>query len=429
MKGIWLIALLSLLVLVGCQAPSSTTDADATAAPDASQEMVWASGTLTPVRWAGLSPAVSGTVSVIHVQEGDLVQAGDVLIDLDNGVMKSQVDVAMAAVVEAQVALARLIAGATPAQTAAAQAGLESAQAGLAMAQSEVVQAQEAVRGAEAQVAIAQAQYDDLASRPTAAEKQAAQREIDMALAALAQAQAAYNVVRGDPNIGMLPQALALEQATAGLNAAKAAYALATQGATPQQLAVANAQIAAAKVQAEAVMARIPAAEAAVKSAQAGVAGARAALDALLAGATIEDRAVAEAHVASAKAALATAQAQLAQAQIRAPFAGEIGSLATRIGELATPGQVLLLLGETDQMHVETTDLRETDVTRLDLGMPVEVSFDALPGRTFDGTIARISPMSNTEKGSTNYKVEIELTELDPSLRWGMTAFVNIRMQ
>jgi hypothetical protein len=37
--------------------------------------------------------------------------------------------------------------------------------------------------------------------------------------------------------------------------------------------------------------------------------------------------------------------------------------------------------------------------------------------------------MSNTEKGSTNYKVEIELTELDPSLRWGMTAFVNIRMQ
>ena len=35
-------------------------------------------------------------------------------------------------------------------------------------------------------------------------------------------------------------------------------------------------------------------------------------------------------------------------------------------------------------MHVETTDLRETDVTRLELGMPVEVTFDALPGRTYE---------------------------------------------
>jgi multidrug resistance efflux pump len=78
-------------------------------------------------------------------------------------------------------------------------------------------------------------------------------------------------------------------------------------------------------------------------------------------------------------------------------------------------------------MHVETTDLRETDVTRLELGMPVEVSFDALPGRTFDGEITRISPMSSTEQGSTNYTVEINVTDLDPSLRWGMTAFVNIQ--
>jgi multidrug efflux pump subunit AcrA (membrane-fusion protein) len=80
-------------------------------------------------------------------------------------------------------------------------------------------------------------------------------------------------------------------------------------------------------------------------------------------------------------------------------------------------------------MHVETTDLRETDVTRLKVGMPVEVSFDALPGRTFDGEIARISPMSTSEKGSINYTVMVDVAGLDPSLRWGMTAFVNIQAQ
>ena len=35
--------------------------------------------------------------------------------------------------------------------------------------------------------------------------------------------------------------------------------------------------------------------------------------------------------------------------------------------------------------------------------------------------------MSNTEKGSTNYTVEVDVPDLDPGLRWGMTAFVNIR--
>jgi multidrug efflux pump subunit AcrA (membrane-fusion protein) len=80
-------------------------------------------------------------------------------------------------------------------------------------------------------------------------------------------------------------------------------------------------------------------------------------------------------------------------------------------------------------MHVETTDLRETDVTRLKIGMPVEVTFDALPGRTFRGTITRISPMSTSEKGSTNYTVTVDVPDLDPGLRWGMTAFVNIQAQ
>jgi hypothetical protein len=37
--------------------------------------------------------------------------------------------------------------------------------------------------------------------------------------------------------------------------------------------------------------------------------------------------------------------------------------------------------------------------------------------------------MSTAEKGSTNYTVVVKVDGLDPSLRWGMTAFVNIRPQ
>jgi multidrug efflux pump subunit AcrA (membrane-fusion protein) len=59
--------------------------------------------------------------------------------------------------------------------------------------------------------------------------------------------------------------------------------------------------------------------------------------------------------------------------------------------------------------------------------MAVEVTFDALPDRIFEGTVTDIAPVSNTEKGSTNYTVHVDVAALDESLRWGMTAFVNIQ--
>ena len=164
MKRFWIIMVLILLVLTACGAPQDTPDAVATGQPEAADGVIWASGKLTPVRWAGLSPALSGTVTAIHVKEETRSPAGDLLIDLDNGVMKSQVDAAAAAVAEAEAALAKLMAAATAAQTAQADAGLAAARAGLALAESEEAQVQQAVRGAEAQVAIAQAQYNDLAA-------------------------------------------------------------------------------------------------------------------------------------------------------------------------------------------------------------------------------------------------------------------------
>jgi multidrug resistance efflux pump len=164
-----------------------------------------------------------------------------------------------------------------------------------------------------------------------------------------------------------------------------------------------------------------------VQQAEAGLARARAALDRLRAGPTAEDVAQAIARVRTAEAALATTRAALGQARVVAPFAGKAGAVYARPGEQAQPGQPLVILGDTASMRIETTDLRETDVARLREGMAVEVTFDALPGRTFAGTVARIAPMSSTEKGSTNYTLIVEAPELDPALRWGMTAFVNIQ--
>lgn len=409
----------------GGQQPSETQTAQA---GDAQAEgVVWASGKLVPERWAGLSPAIAGPVRAVRVNEGDVVEAGQLLVELDNGVLLSQVETATAALAEAEAARDDLLADATPAQVAAAKADLSGAQAGVAQTQADLEQARQATAAAQAQVVIAQAQYDELTSRPTRAELLQAQREVNLAQLAVNNAQAAYDLVKGNPDIAARPEALALQQATASLDAARGAYAVIAQGATRQQLAVAKSQVEAAKTQAGVAAAALPSAEAGVQSARAVVDRAQAALDGLTAGATAEQRVMAEARVASARAALATARAQLAQTQVVAPFTGQAGAVTARPGEMATPGQALLTLGDTSQMHVETTDLRETDVGRLKTGMPVEVTFDALPGRTFQGTIRKIAPMSSAEKGSTNYTVIVDVPGLDPSLRWGMTAFVNIQ--
>jgi multidrug efflux pump subunit AcrA (membrane-fusion protein) len=406
---------------------AAAQEAAAAAQPSELETMIWASGKLTPALWAGLSPALGGTVANIHVKEGDTVKAGDLLLELDNAVLQAQVQLAEAAVSEAEAARAKLLAGATDAQISAAEAEVSAAEAGAALAAGQMLEALAAVQTAQAQEVIAQRQYAELASHPTAGESSAAAAQIAVAQAAVEQAQAAYNLVRGDPNIGAMPQSMALRQATASLEAAQAESTMAIDGPTDEQLSVASGQIEAASAQVSSAESHLPATEAAVKAALARQASAQAALDGLLAGATAEEIAMADAHVYSAQSALASAQANLRQTQIIAPFDGQVGQIQVRPGETISPGAMLILLGDLSTMHVETTDLRETDVVKLREGMEVEVTFDAMPDESFRGVIARVAPVSNTDKGSTNYTIDVDVEDLDPSLRWGMTAFVNIQ--
>lgn len=409
---------------------SAGTGAEAPAAAvDDLENVIWASGKLVPVDWANLSPVQGGNVQSILVQEGEWVSAGDLLAEIDASIADSQIEIASAAVAEARAAYDKLVAGATASELAAVEAALAAANAQVALAEGQLLQAQTGITQAEAQLLITQQQYNELASRPTTAERTAAAAQIDIAQAAVNQAQAAYNQVRGDPNIGLRPESLILQQATEGLKAAQAQYAVATQGASPQQLAVASAQITEAQSRVAVAQAQVPAAEASVLSAQAAVASAQADLDRVKAGATDEDIAISAARMRSALAALTSAHSQKRQVQIIAPFEGQVGNVNVRLGELAGPGQPILLLGDVRQMQVETTDLRETDVVRVSEGQEVEVTFDSLPDRIFTGTVTHIAPVSSTNQGSTNYTLHIDIPDLDESLRWGMTAFINIQTQ
>ncbi len=52
------------------------------------------------------------------------------------------------------------------------------------------------------------------------------------------------------------------------------------------------------------------------------------------------------------------------------------------------------------------------------------VTFDALPGQTFDGEVEKISDYALERYGDVTYVVRIKLQDGDDLLRWGMTAEV-----
>ena len=141
MKRTWVIVALIAVALVGGYFAYRAYQAHSAPAPveeeiEAPREdVIWASGKLVPVRWAAVSPMTAGTVKSVRVAEGDRVEAGGMLVELDNSVLLGQEQAAKAALAETEAARAKLLAGATPAEIAAAAADVAAAEALLAQAQ------------------------------------------------------------------------------------------------------------------------------------------------------------------------------------------------------------------------------------------------------------------------------------------------------
>jgi len=141
-----------------------------------------------------------------------------------------------------------------------------------------------------------------------------------------------------------------------------------------------------------------------------------------------EEVKLAQVRLENAQAALAAAKAKLQDLELRAPFAGTISDVEVRTGEWVTPGQPIMLLADLTGLQIETTDLNEIDAARVQASDPVTLTFDALPGVEVKGTIESISPKSSEGSG-VNYAVVINMDELPSLLRWGMTAFADIRVK
>jgi HlyD family secretion protein len=358
-------------------------------------EGITADGIVVPEQRAALSMGAGGTVVEVLVEEGEDVEAGQVLVRFDPADAQLAVQQAEAALGVAQARLALVQAGARTEEIDAAMAQLAAAEAAVTQAAAQLAQLQSGVLDAE--VAAAEAQV-----AAAAAEQWGAVKDHDKTMEC-------FDAPGGKEICPLL-----------GETEERARYAL---NAANESLEAAQTQLDAVKTQASS---RVQAARAALAVAQAQKDMAQAQLDLLEAGVSLEEIGVVEAEVAAAHVSLARAEKALADTELRAPFAGTAVVVDTRVGEQVAPGVPVVRLADLSNLQVETDDLTELDVAAVGEGASVVVAFDAIPGSELTGTVVRIRSFGEKKQGDVTYTVTIQLDEQDPRLRWNMSATVTI---
>ena len=170
-------------------------------------------------------------------------------------------------------------------------------------------------------------------------------------------------------------------------------------------------------------------AEAALALAQAQLEKTEHEADVLSDGPDPDQVALAQARIDHAQAQLKAAQASLEDLELRSPFAGEIVSLDLKVGDVVNPSVPRVILADTTGWQVETVDLSETDVGRLQPGMQATVRLDAFPGREFPGHLQKISQIGKENRGLTTYTVTIDFETGEVPVRWQMTALVDFLLE
>ena len=107
-----------------------------------------------------------------------------------------------------------------------------------------------------------------------------------------------------------------------------------------------------------------------------------------------------QAQGAEAQAAYDAVEDALEKSSVRAPFDGIVYALPVKQGAYVQTGDLLLQEGDLSRMLVRTF-IDEPDIGRLATGQKIEVTWDALPGRIWTGTVSTI-PSTVKLRGARN---------------------------
>ncbi len=261
------------------------------------------------------------------------------------------------------------------------------------------------------------------------------------------QVNAGELIARLDP----APYRIALDQALAGVDAAKAALARVESGFRREEIAEARAlleQRRAARANADEVFGRterlfataaVPkqsfdSAKAVMDESQAAVKAAEASLDKLLRGNRVEDIAMARAELARAEAVAAAARLSLEDTELTAPSAGTVLTRVVEPGTMLAAGNTVLVVSLDAPVWVRAF-APEPALGLLAPGAKVHVISDSAPDKPYAGHIGYVAAQAeftpkNVEttelRTSLVYRFRVIVDAPDSALRQGMPVTIRV---
>ena len=134
-----------------------------------------------------------------------------------------------------------------------------------------------------------------------------------------------------------------------------------------------------------------------------------------------------EAQATEAQAAYDSAEDALGKSNVRAQFDGIVYSLPVKAGAFVQSGDLLLQEADLSRIIVRAF-VDEPDVGRLQVGERVEITWDAIPGRSWTGTVntvpATVKPRGSRNVGETTCIIDNGDLRLLPNINVGVTIVV-----
>ena len=132
----------------------------------------------------------------------------------------------------------------------------------------------------------------------------------------------------------------------------------------------------------------------------------------------------ANAGTEAAKRQLDLARLQLSYTRLKAPNNGAISQVNAELNENVTTGKHIVTLTSGSQIEVNIS-IPELLISKIQENSKTNVSFDAIPDKTFNATVTEVG-VASAGMGTT-FPVTVRLDQTDPNIRPGMAATVRFQ--
>jgi HlyD family secretion protein len=140
------------------------------------------------------------------------------------------------------------------------------------------------------------------------------------------------------------------------------------------------------------------------------------------------DIAVYQADVDRYKANLTEYATKLRDASIIAPFDGVIAKIDAKIGELINTEKIIITLINPKGLQIKI-DVPETDISKVNMDNPVEITLDAISEEFYSGQIIEMDSGKTVIDGVVYYKIKILFEGDDTKIKSGMSGDATIQTE